>query len=98
MEGRIWLINHNGSADLHTPIHPPGHTSRYQSVVYFNKMKILSYLAFLSFFVGKLSDGIWLKKFLENMSQDAKDVVPGGLSPLKPADAEVQKICDQVSV
>ncbi|CAH3044746.1 unnamed protein product [Porites lobata] len=30
------------------------------------------------------------------MSQDAKDVVPGGLSPLKPADAEVQKICDQV--
>ena len=32
------------------------------------------------------------------MSQDAKDVVPGGLSPLKPADAEVQKICDQVSV
>ena len=23
MEGRIWLINHNGSADLHTPIHPP---------------------------------------------------------------------------
>ena len=31
------------------------------------------------------------------MSQDAKDVVPGGLSPLKPADAEVQKICDQVS-
>ena len=32
------------------------------------------------------------------MSQDAKDVVPGGLSPLKPADAEVQKICDQVPV
>ena len=32
------------------------------------------------------------------MSQDAKDVVPGGLSPLKPADAEEQKICDQVSV
>ena len=30
------------------------------------------------------------------MSQDAKDVVPGGLSPLKPADAEVQEICDQV--
>ena len=23
MEGRIWLINHNGLADLHTPIHPP---------------------------------------------------------------------------
>ena len=23
MEGRIWLINHNGSADLHTPIDPP---------------------------------------------------------------------------
>ena len=84
MEGRIWLISHNGSADLHTPIHPPGHTSRYQSVVYFNKMKILSYLAFLSFFVGKLSDGIRLKKFLYNMSQD------GGLSQLKPADAEVR--------
>ena len=84
MEGRIWLINHNGSADLHTPIHPPGHTSRYQSVVYFNKMKILSYLAFLSFFVGKLSDGIRLKKFLYNTSQD------GGLSQLKPADAEVR--------
>ena len=54
-------------------------------------MKILSYLAFLSFFVGKLSDGLRLKKFLDNMSQD------GGLSQLKPADAEVQKICDQVS-
>ena len=92
MEGRIWLINHNGSADLHTPIHPPRHTSRYQSVVYFNKMKILSYLAFLSFFVGKLSDGIRLKKFLDNMSQE------GAVSPLKPADAEVQKICDQESV
>ena len=89
MEGRIWLINHNGSADLHTPIHPPRHTSRYQSVVYFNKMKILSYLAFLSFFVGKLSDGIRLKKFLDNMSQE------GAVSPLKPADAEVEKICDQ---
>ena len=24
MEGQIWLINHNESADLHTPIHPPG--------------------------------------------------------------------------
>ena len=23
MEGRTWFINHNGSADLHTPIHPP---------------------------------------------------------------------------
>ena len=23
MEGWIWLINHNGSAGLHTPIHPP---------------------------------------------------------------------------
>ena len=23
IEGRIWLINHNGLADLHTPIHPP---------------------------------------------------------------------------
>ena len=92
MEGRIWLINHNGSADLHTPIHPPRHTSRYQSVVYFNKMKILSYLAFLSFLVGKLSDGIRLKKFLDNMSQE------GAVSPLKPADGEVQKICDQVSV
>ena len=92
MEGRIWLINRNGSADLHTPIHPPRHTSRYQSVVYFNKMKILSYLAFLSFLVGKLSDGIRLKKFLDNMSQE------GAVSPLKPADAEVQKICDQVSV
>ena len=23
MEGRIWLINHNGSADLYNPIHPP---------------------------------------------------------------------------
>ena len=92
MEGRIWLINHNGSADLHTPIRPPRHTSRYQSVVYFNKMKMLSYLAFLSFFVGTLSDGINLKKFRDNMSQD------GGLSQLKPADAEVQKICDQVSV
>ena len=92
MEGRIWLINHNGSADLHTPIHPPRHTSLYQSVVYFNKMKILSYLAFLSFFVGKLSDGIRLKKFLDNMSQE------GAVSPLKPADAEVQKICDQVSI
>ena len=92
MEGRIWLINHNGSADLHTPIHPPRHTSRYQSVVYFNKMKILSYLALLSFFVGKLSDGIRPKKFLDNMSQE------GTVSPLKPADAEVQKICDQVSV
>ena len=22
MEGQIWLINHNWSADLHTPIHP----------------------------------------------------------------------------
>ena len=22
MEGRIWLINHNGSADLYTPIYP----------------------------------------------------------------------------
>ena len=92
MEGRIWLINHNGSADLRTPIHPPRHTSRYQSVVYFHKMKILSYLAFLSFFVGKLSDGIRLKKFLDNMSQ------AGAVSPLKPADAEVQKICDQVPV
>ena len=92
MEGRIWLINHNGSADLHTPIHPPRHTSRYQSVVYFNKMKMLSYLAFLSFFVGKLSVGIRLKKFLDNMSPE------GGLSQLKPADEEVQKICDQVSV
>ena len=92
MEGRIWLINHNGSADLRTPIHPPRHTSRYQSVVYFHKMKILSYLAFLSFFVGKLSDGIRLKKFLDNMSQE------GAVSPLKPADAEVQKICDQVPV
>ncbi|KAM7444171.1 hypothetical protein ABFA07_007214 [Porites harrisoni] len=30
------------------------------------------------------------------MSQDVKDVVPGELGPLKPADAEVQKICDQV--
>ena len=92
MEGRIWLINHNGSADLHTPIQPPRHILRYQSVVYFNKMKILSYLAFLSFFVGKLSDGIRLKKFLDNMSQE------GAVSLLKPADAEVQKICDQVSV
>ena len=66
-----------------------------------NKQNInleLSRFSVRSVFVGKLSDGIWLKKFLENMSQDAKDVVPGGLSPLKPADAEVQKICDQVSV
>ena len=23
MEGQIWLTNHRGSADLHTPIHPP---------------------------------------------------------------------------
>ena len=23
MEGRTWFINHKGSADLHTPIHPP---------------------------------------------------------------------------
>jgi len=23
MEGRIWLINHNGSAALYTLIHPP---------------------------------------------------------------------------
>ena len=23
IEGQIWLINHNESADLHTPIHPP---------------------------------------------------------------------------
>ena len=58
----------------------------------------MSYLAFLSFFVGKLSDGIWLNKLLDNMSQDAKDDALGGLSPLQPADAEVQKICDQVSV
>ena len=58
----------------------------------------LSRFAIRSVFVGKLSDGIWLKKFLDNMSQDAKDVVPGELSPLKPADVEVQKICDQVSV
>ncbi|CAH3152445.1 unnamed protein product [Porites evermanni] len=32
------------------------------------------------------------------MSQDAEDVVPGELSPLKPADVEVQKICDQVKL
>ena len=32
------------------------------------------------------------------MSQDAKDGALGGLSSLKPADAEVQKICEQVSV
>ena len=32
------------------------------------------------------------------MSQDAKDDALGELSPLKPADAEVQKICDQVSL
>ena len=23
MEGQIWSTNHRGSADLHTPIHPP---------------------------------------------------------------------------
>ena len=66
-----------------------------------NKQNInleLSRFSIRSVFAGKLSDGIWLKKFLDNMSQDAKDVVPGELSPLKPADAEVQKICDQVSV
>ena len=28
MEGRIWLTNHNGSVDLHTPIQPPLSTSR----------------------------------------------------------------------
>ena len=39
----------------------------------------LSRFSIRSVFAGKLSDGIWLKKFLDNMSQDAKDVVPGGL-------------------
>ena len=58
----------------------------------------LSRFSIRSVFVGKLSDGIWLNKLLDNMSQDAKDDALGGLSPLKPADAEVQKICDQVSV
>ena len=28
MERRIWLINHNGSADLYTPIHPPRETRK----------------------------------------------------------------------
>ena len=65
MEGRIWLINHNGSADLHTPIHPPRHTSLPISCV-LNKMKILSYLAFLSFFVGNLSDTRF--RFIERTS------------------------------
>ena len=66
-----------------------------------NKQNInleLSRFSIRSVFAGKLSDGIWLTKFLDNMSQDVKDVVPGELGPLKPADAEVQKICDQVSV
>jgi len=46
-------------------------------------------------FVGKFSGGLLANKLLDNMSQDPK---LGGLSPLKQADAEVQKICDQVSV
>ena len=33
MEGRIWLINHNGSADLHTPFHPPLQVPRIDSQV-----------------------------------------------------------------
>ena len=58
----------------------------------------MSYLAFLSVFVGKFSDGLLAKELLDNMSQEAaKGDAPGRLSPLKQADAEVQKICDQVS-
>ena len=33
MERRIWLINHNGSADLHTPFHPPLQVQRIDSQV-----------------------------------------------------------------
>ena len=33
MEGRIWLINHNRSADLHTPFHPPLQVPRIDSQV-----------------------------------------------------------------
>ena len=33
MEGQIWLINHNGSADLHTPFHPPLQVPRIDSQV-----------------------------------------------------------------
>ena len=33
MEGRIWLINHNGSADLHTPFHLPLQVPRIDSQV-----------------------------------------------------------------
>ena len=64
-----------------------------------NKIQILSYLAFLSVFVGKFSDGLLAKELLDNMSQEAAEGdAPGRLSPLKQADAEVQKICDQVSL
>ena len=33
MERWIWLINHNGSADLHTPFHPPLQVPRIDSQV-----------------------------------------------------------------
>ena len=39
MEGRIWLINRNGSADLHTPIHTHPWDGKVDDIVLTSKIR-----------------------------------------------------------